>query len=82
MDFWLSENSKDRETIGQRIVWAAGIHGIGTLGVVKCALANLAAYDWNQIGNACFLIQSAFSVPKGAVAAGGPHANTIFRHPY
>jgi hypothetical protein len=56
---------EDSETNDQQVIWAAGIHGIGTLGVVKWALENLSKYDWNELGNTCFLIRVRFQLRKG-----------------
>jgi len=55
----------DEKSYSQRVFWAGGIHGIGTLGVMKWAIENLDKYDWAQLGNVCFLIRVGFSVPLG-----------------
>jgi hypothetical protein len=46
---------------GRRIVWAGGIHGVGTLGSVKWLLDNWTRYDWAELGRACFLVRVCFS---------------------
>lgn len=56
----------------QRVIWAAGIHDTGTLGAARWALDHLDAYDWAQLGNACFLLRVGFALPAGGSLADHP----------
>lgn len=62
----------DEEGTPRRIIWAGGLHPIGTLGVVKWALEHVERYDWDRLGNVCFLIRVGFSLPRGATGAVDP----------
>jgi hypothetical protein len=67
----------DSGASGQRLIWAAGIHGIGTLGVAKWAVQHFNDYDWEKLGNVCFLIRIRFELPKGQAFVRGSENETM-----
>ena len=46
----------------QRIIWVGGIHRVGTMGASKWLVENLDSYDWDSMGNVCFLVRVAYQL--------------------